>query len=124
MKKLIAPVLAALAIASAPTAHADVSDFLAAVRAIGFWGSDAALVHNAQWVCDQLTLNPGNGYSAHDAAEILYHQSAIDSEAQAEAFAGYSVAEFCPQYLPGGSLNPASSTAPAPVDPGFGPFKT
>lgn len=98
--------LAAAGIALAAPAAADDHSFLAAARALGFWGSDAAILNNAHWVCNQLAANPGNGYSAHDAAEQLYYQTAIQNEGQAELFAGAAVTEFCPQYLPGGSSNP------------------
>jgi len=106
--------LAAAGIALAAPAAADDHSFLATVRVLGFWGSDAAILNNAHWVCNQLAANPGNGYSAHDAAEQLYYQTAIQNEGQAEAFAGLAVTEFCPQYLPGGSSNPT----------GLGPYET
>lgn len=99
MKPLAMGILAAIALSSGvatPVAHATATDdFLRQVRAngVGLHKSDAALIQDAQEVCDMLDYQ-------ESAYQYLDQHSGLDDK-QSAMFVIASVKYFCPQLTPG-----------------------
>jgi uncharacterized protein (DUF486 family) len=99
MRPIAMGMLAAIALSSggtAPVAHATATDdFLRQVRAngVGLHKSDAALVQDAQEVCDMLEYQ-------ESAFQYLDQHSGLDDK-QSAMFVTVSVKYFCPQFTPG-----------------------
>jgi Protein of unknown function (DUF732) len=97
MKPLAIGTLAAIALSSGtPVANATATDdFLRQVRAngVGLHKSDAALVQDAQEVCDMLDYQ-------ESAVQYLDQHSGLDDR-QSAMFVTASVKYFCPQFTPG-----------------------
>jgi Protein of unknown function (DUF732) len=99
MRPIAIGTLAAIALSSGatpPVAHATATDdFLSHVRAngVGLHKSDAALVQDAQEVCDMLDYQ-------ESAYQYLDQHSGLDDK-QSAMFVTVSVKYFCPQVTPG-----------------------
>ncbi len=97
MRPIAIGILAAIALLSGPpVAHATgTADFLRQVRAngVGLHKSDAALIQDAQEVCDMLDYQ-------ESAYQYLAQQSGLNAQ-KADMFVTVSVKYFCPELAPG-----------------------
>ena len=110
MKLFVAFALLWVSTVATPSAAADVSGFLDAVKVDGIVGTPGSVLANGHYVCSTLTA----GHSGMQIAQSIFTNGSIDLE-HAQSFVGDAVDYLCPQFESSSSPQAPKTIKKVPV---------